>query len=92
MTVCTTIKDAIDLSTIKTFDCIFLDYYFPEQNGIDFLKYYSEHGKGASIIMVTSEEDIHLAVECMKLGASDFLSKSQITPASLAKSLRYILN
>jgi signal transduction histidine kinase/DNA-binding NarL/FixJ family response regulator len=91
ITVCTTIKDAIDLSTIKTFDCIFLDYYFPEQNGIDFLKYYSEHGKGASIIMVTSEEDIHLAVECMKLGASDFLSKSQITPASLAKSLRYIL-
>ena len=91
ITACTSIKDAIELSKIKSFDCIFLDYYFPEQNGIDFLKYYSEHGKGASIIMVTSEEDIHLAVECMKLGASDFLSKSQITPASLAKSLRYIL-
>lgn len=90
-TVCTTIKDAIALSKNKSFDCIFLDYYFPEQNGIDFLKYYSEHGKGASIIMVTSEEDIHLAVECMKLGAYDFLSKSQITAASLSKSLRYIL-
>ena len=91
VTVCTTIKEAIALTKNKSFDCIFLDYYFPEQNGIDFLKYYSEHGKGAIIIMVTSEEYIHLAVECMKLGAYDFLSKSQITAASLSKSLRYIL-
>lgn len=91
VTISKSIQEAIETSNHKMFDCIFLDYYFPEQNGIDFLKYYSEHGKGASIIMVTSEEDIHLAVECMKLGASDFLTKNQTTPASLAKSLRYIL-
>ncbi|MBK7965288.1 MAG: response regulator [Bacteroidetes bacterium] len=86
-----TIKEAIEISSTRNFDCIFLDYYFPEQNGLDFLKYYSTNNTGASIIMVTSEEDIHLAIECMKMGASDFLSKSQITPASLSKSLRYIL-
>lgn len=91
ITVSKTIKEAIEISTTRNFDCIFLDYYFPEQNGLDFLKYYSSHNNGASIIMVTSEEDIHLAVECMKMGASDFLSKTQITPACLAKSLRYIL-
>lgn len=91
ITVSKTINEAIEISSTRRFDCIFLDYYFPEQNGLDFLKYYSTHNTGASIIMVTSEEDIHLAVECMKMGASDFLSKTQITPACLAKSLRYIL-
>jgi signal transduction histidine kinase/DNA-binding response OmpR family regulator len=85
------IREAIEISATRSFDCIFLDYYFPEQNGLDFLQYYNKNNAGASIIMVTSEDDIHLAVECMKMGASDFLSKSQITPASLAKSLRYIL-
>jgi len=91
ITISKSIEEAIAVNSIKKFDCIFLDYYFPEKNGIEFLKYYSVKGNGAFIIMVTSEEDVHMAVECMKLGATDFLTKNQITPASVAKSLRFIL-
>lgn len=85
------INEAIQLNNEGNFDCIFLDYYFPENNGSDFLRYYNSKNKNGNIIMVTSQEDVHMAVECMKLGASDFLTKNQITPASIGKSLRYVL-
>lgn len=91
ITVSRTIDDAISINSRNNFDCIFLDYYFPVKNGSDFLRYYNEKKNSGNIIMVTSQEDVHMAVECMKLGASDFLTKTQITPASIGKSLRYIL-
>jgi PAS domain S-box-containing protein len=91
ITVSRTIEEAIEVTSKNNFDCIFLDYYFPKQNGSDFLRYYSSKNKSGNIIMVTSQEDVHMAVECMKLGASDFLTKNQITPASIGKSLRYVL-
>lgn len=91
LTVSRTIEEAITLNSRNNYDCIFLDYYFPERNGSDFLRYYNDRKNTGNVIMVTSQEDVHMAVECMKLGASDFLTKTQITPASIGKSLRYIL-
>ena len=91
ITVSRTIDEAISINGRNNFDCIFLDYYFPVKNGSDFLRYYNDKKNIGNIIMVTSQEDVHMAVECMKLGASDFLTKSQITPASIGKSLRYVL-
>lgn len=86
-----TIEEAITLNNRNNFDCIFLDYYFPVKNGSDYLRYYNDRKNSGNVIMVTSQEDVHMAVECMKLGASDFLTKTQITPASIGKSLRYVL-
>ena len=91
ITVSRSIDEAISVNGRNNFDCIFLDYYFPVKNGSDFLRYYNDRKNSGNIIMVTSQEDVHMAVECMKLGASDFLTKSQITPASIGKSLRYVL-
>jgi response regulator of citrate/malate metabolism len=42
ITVSRTIEEAIEVTSKNNFDCIFLDYYFPKQNGSDFLRYYSE--------------------------------------------------
>lgn len=86
-----TIDHGLDLAKENDIDCIFLDYYFPEKNGIDFIKSYTEQRGNASIIMVTSQDDANMAVDCMKMGASDFLTKNQITPASINKSLNYVL-
>ncbi len=91
ITISTSIDEAIATCSKTSFDCIFLDYYFPAKNGADFLRYYTSKNSSGNIIMVTSQEDVHMAVECMKMGASDFLTKTQITPASIGKSLRYVL-
>lgn len=81
------IRIAIELTAKHTYDCIFLDYFFPESNGGEFLKYYTSTGGSASVIVVTCQDDVNMAVECMKNGATDYISKSQLTPAGIAKSL-----
>jgi PAS domain S-box-containing protein len=84
------IDEGLELSLTKNFDCIFLDYYFPHKTGIDFLKeYFSANGK-ASVIMVSSQDDVYMAVECMKMGAVDYIAKNNLSPASISKSLRTI--
>ncbi len=85
------IDEALEMTSTKTFDCILLDYYFPEKNGIDFIRSYTQKKGKGSIIMVTSQDDVNMAVECMKMGASDYLTKNQITAASVTKSLNYVI-
>jgi len=85
------IDEALKISSNNEFDCIFLDYYFQEKNGIDFIKTYLSKGGTGSIIMVTGQDDVNMAVECMKLGAIDYLTKDQITPASIKRSINYVI-
>lgn len=85
-----TIDHAISAAGNKEFDCIYLDYHLPGRNGSDFIRFHTQTTGKGNIIMFTGQDDMHTAVECMKMGASDFLHKSQITPASVAKSLRYV--
>lgn len=85
------IDEAIDICSREEFDCIFLDYYFPQKNGSDFIRYYNECNGSGSIIVVTYQDDVNIAVDCMKMGASDYLPKHQITVASIEKSLNYAL-
>jgi CheY-like chemotaxis protein len=62
--------------TEKYFDVILLDYKLPEMNGIEILKEIRERKIRTPIIMLTGADDRRIAVEAMKLGASDFIVKS----------------
>ncbi|HQF28966.1 MAG TPA: response regulator, partial [Bacteroidia bacterium] len=84
------VSEGLSICADNEFDCIFLDYYFPELTGMDFIKAYTQkRGKG-NIIIVTGQDDVNMAVECMKMGACDYLLKNQITKASISKSLNYV--
>ncbi|MEN9332029.1 MAG: hypothetical protein RLZZ94_1119, partial [Bacteroidota bacterium] len=86
-----TIAEAIGLCNNNNFDCIFLDYNLPHLNGHDFLTAHAlKRGKG-NIIVVSSEESVELAVECMKLGACDFINKSKVNKSSIENCLNYIV-
>jgi PAS domain S-box-containing protein len=84
---CDNIDDAIDLCRRENFDCIFLDYYFPQSTGGEFLRYYTNSGGDAAIIVVTCQDDVNMAVECMKNGASDYLTKALLNPVAVARSI-----
>lgn len=86
-----TIAEAISLGNNNNFDCIFLDYNLPHLNGHDFLTAHALKRGKANIIVVSSEDSVELAVECMKLGACDFINKSKVTKTSIENSLNYIL-
>jgi two-component system, sensor histidine kinase and response regulator len=72
----------------QPFDCIFLDYQMPGQDGLVLLRQLRHQGVHIPIIMLTGQGDEQIAVELMKAGASDYLSKAMVSPERLEQSLR----
>jgi two-component system response regulator FixJ len=55
--------------------CVVTDVRMPEISGIDMLRRLRQRGIAIPVIVMTGHGDIPLAVEAMKLGASDFFEK-----------------
>jgi signal transduction histidine kinase len=69
-------------------DSIFLDYKLPDIDGISLLKKLRAEGVSIPIIIMTGQGDEHIAVELMKAGATDYLTKDQLSPGCLERVLR----
>jgi DNA-binding NtrC family response regulator len=59
----------------KAFDIALLDVKMPKVDGVEVLKFIKEYSPDTEAIMVTAVGDVRLAVECMKLGAYDYITK-----------------
>lgn len=70
-----TLSEASSALTERTFDAIILDITLPDGNGIDFITTVRAHAPNIPIIITTGAGDIPLAVEAMKRGADNFLTK-----------------
>ena len=57
------------------FDLIMLDYKLPDMTGLDILAKIRETDKDVVVIMMTAFSTIESAVEAMKLGAYDYITK-----------------
>lgn len=75
----------------QSFDCIFLDYQMPGQDGLVLLRQLRHQDIQIPIIMLTGQGDEQIAVELMKAGASDYLSKAMVSPERLEQSLRNVV-
>jgi DNA-binding NtrC family response regulator len=56
-------------------DIIVLDYQLPGRNGLDLLAELSRDDPGIPVIVLTGQASVDMAVEAMKRGAVDFLTK-----------------
>lgn len=56
-------------------DIVLLDYRLPGMNGLEVLLQLRKAGSTTAVIMATAHGNIDIAVEAMKAGASDFLTK-----------------
>jgi FixJ family two-component response regulator len=65
------------LSAIEkhTYDVLFVDYMMPGYNGIEMIRKLASNGKLPPTVMVTGAGDEKIAVEAIKLGASDYIVK-----------------
>ncbi len=73
-------------------DCIILDYLLPEGPLLDFLPRLMARARTAAFIVLTGRGDEQIAVELMKRGVSDYLSKDGLEPARLRRAVRYAVS
>ena len=72
-------EKALEALEKNDFDCILLDVMMPGMGGIAALREIAENHAGTPVVMLTATKDVRVAVEAMKIGAFDYLSK----PANL---------
>ena len=59
----------------STYDLVVMDYNLPKMNGLQAIREINEGGIRVPIIMVTGQGNERIAVNAMKLGASDYIVK-----------------
>lgn len=75
----------------RDFDGVIVtDIRMPQMDGVELLKKVQEIDGGFPVIMVTGHGDVELAVECMRLGAYDFIEKPY-DPSRLVETARRAL-
>jgi PAS domain S-box-containing protein len=73
------------------FDVAFFDYWLGSQNGLSLLRDVRQQGIDTPVIVLTGHGAEEVAVEAMKAGAADYLSKTNISVESLEHAIRHAL-
>ena len=68
-------QQALDLVEQKAFDVMVLDLVMPGCSGLDVLKELQARNAECEVVVLSGEATIEAAVEAMKLGAREFLTK-----------------
>jgi len=68
-------REAMDIFRSNWVDLILTDLQMPEMDGIDLLRAVKEEGALVDLIIMTAYGTVERAVEAMKLGAMDFITK-----------------
>ena len=67
--------DAIKKVQARDFDIALLDIKMPGANGLEVLRYIKKNSSQTEAVMMTGMSDVSMAVEAMKLGAKEYLTK-----------------
>ncbi len=69
------VSDAIIALQEESFDVCFTDLKLPDGDGFDILRYIQEKVPTLPVAMMTAHGNVESAIEALKLGAFDFISK-----------------
>ncbi len=79
---------ALKLLATMLFDCIILDYRLAETDGLTLLQAIRAQHIETPVVMLTGQGDEQIAVEIMKAGAHDYLSKGVLSPGILVQRVQ----
>ena len=82
--------DALDRLAREPFDAVLLDFQLPDADGLWVLREAKTRGISVPVIVLTGYGDESVAVDLMKAGAADYLSKDRLSADLLSQSLRHI--
>jgi len=75
VTACATGTDGLARFREQAFDLVITDLRLPKMNGLDILKKVKENRPQCPVIMMTAYASVESAVQALKLGAYDYLTK-----------------
>ena len=83
LTALSRMEQTLELLSRKAADVVFLDYLLGKTTGLEVLRRLRAVGNNTPVVMLTGQGDEQLAVELMKAGATDYLSKARLSLESL---------
>ena len=69
------VQQAIDLAAKDQFHLYLFDYHLPDGNGLEIVSQLKQQGLEAPVIIMTSYNDVRLAVKAIKMGVFDYITK-----------------
>jgi DNA-binding response OmpR family regulator len=66
---------AVEMLAKKPYDVILLDVRMPRMNGIEVLKHIKNQKFNSRVVMLTGVDDLAVALEAVKNGANDYVTK-----------------
>jgi two-component system, NtrC family, response regulator AtoC len=73
-------------------DIVTLDYRLPDMTGLELLEKIRLENNEVQVILISEQEDIDMVVTLLKLGASDYITKSDDVKERLLNTVRNISN
>ncbi len=92
ITWCPTYDEALFHIKNRKYDLYLFDYLLGERTGIDLIEEACAIECEDPIILLTGKGDTKIAVEALRLGAADYLIKSELDSEKLERSIRYALD
>lgn len=84
-------EEALEIVRAGDHDIHLYDYTIGETTGIDLLRRMKDERCPAPIIMLTGQDDPELDIEALRLGASDYVHKADLSPALISRTIAYAL-
>jgi DNA-binding NtrC family response regulator len=83
VTAAASVAEAMQLLSARSFDLVITDERMPEASGIELIRWAREHVPEMPVIVLTAYGSIPTAVEAMKVGAQEYLTKPLKSPDEL---------
>jgi PAS domain S-box-containing protein len=84
-----TVEDTLRAFDHTTYDVAFFDYWLGSDDGLTLLREVRRRRIDTPVVIMTGRGAEEVAVEAMKAGAVDYLSKTLVTPENLGAAIRH---
>ncbi|MEH2332178.1 ATP-binding response regulator [Nostoc sp.] len=84
-------NDAFSVLSSTTYDCVFLDYCLPDRDALTLIQQLRSSEIKVPLVVLTGQGDKQIILQLLKAGATDYLSKSRISPETLSQVLRNVI-
>jgi diguanylate cyclase (GGDEF)-like protein/PAS domain S-box-containing protein len=87
----TCMEHASQFLASETVDIVLLDLGLPDVRGLDAVRQMLAAAPHSPVVVMTGRRDEELAAQALRVGAQDFLVKSEIEPTVVLRALRYAM-